>query len=142
VLVLVLMFVQMVASRIVWPQARLPLGELTLHVWHLIPFMITLIPMLAVDVYFLIAVGRFDRTETEKYFDQAERWSGTWKAKTVRAITFGKIDPDKQVEEGVQRGMKQLGRTVSWAMWWVSIQLGLRLLFGLTIWILWAIRDR
>lgn len=142
VLVMILMIVQMVASRIVWPQARLPLGELPTPSWHLIPFALALVPMLAVDVYFLIAVGRFDRTETEKYFDQAERWSGTWKAKAVRAITFGRIDPDKQVDEGVQKGMEQLGQTVSWAMWWVSVQMGLRLLFGLTIWILWAIRDR
>ncbi len=140
-LVLVLMVVQMVASRLIWPKARLPLGELPEPLWHLIPFLLALVPMLVVDVYFLIAVGRFDRAETEKYFDQAERWSGSWKAKAVRAITFGRIDPDQQVDEGVQKGMEQLGQTVSWAMWWVSVQMGLRLLFGLTIWILWAIRD-
>jgi hypothetical protein len=140
VLVFVLMAVQMIASRLLWPQARLTLLELIEPAWQLVPFLAALVPMLAVDVYFLIAVGRFDRAETVKYLDQAERWSGTWKARAVRTMTFGRIDPDRQVEEGVRQGMAQLGQTVSWAMWWVSVQMGLRLLFGLTVWLLWALR--
>lgn len=140
-LVLLLMAVQMVASRLIWPQAHLALGDLPHPRWHLVPFLVALIPMLGVDIYFLIAVGRFDRAETEKYLDQAEYWTGTWKARAVRILTVGRINPDKQVEVGVQEGMARLGHTVSWAMWWVSVQMGLRLFFGLTVWTLWAIRQ-
>lgn len=139
-LVLVLMAFQMIASRIIWPQAKLLIDELPEPPWQLIPFFLALIPMLAVDVYFLVAVGGFDRVETEKYLDKAERWSGSWKAHAVRVLTVGRIDPDKQVDEGVKKGLTDLGLTVSWAMWWVSVQMGLRLTFGLTIWILWALR--
>ena len=140
VLALALMIFQMIASRLIWPQARITAMDLIDPLWQLVPFVLALLPMLAVDVYFLISVGRFDRAETMKYLDQAERWSGTWKARAIRAITFGRIDPDRQVEEGVREGMAQLGKTVSWAMWWVSVQMGLRLFFGLTIWLLWARR--
>lgn len=139
-LVLVLMVAQMTASRAIWPQAKLLIDELPHPPWQLIPFVLALIPMLAVDAYFLVAVGGFDRAETEKYLDKAEKWSGSWKARAVRILTVGRIDPDKQVEEGVKRGLTELGQTVSWAMWWVSVQMGLRLTFGLTIWILWAVR--
>lgn len=141
VLVLALMVVQMVASRGIWPQARILISELPDPWWQLIPFALTLAPMLAVDVYFLLVVGRFDRDETEKYFDYAERWAGSRKARAIRVLTFGRIDPDQRVNDEVKRGLTELGRTLSWAMWWVSIQMGCRLLFGLTIWGLWAIRS-
>lgn len=140
-LALLLMTLQMIASRMIWPQAKYPISALFDPLWQLLPFTLALLPMLAVDTYFLIAVGRFNRAETMKYLDQAERWAGSWKAKAVRTITLGAIDPEKQVDEGVKRGLNELGLTVSWAMWWVSVQIALRLLFGLTIWLLWAIRD-
>ena len=88
----------------------------------------------------LIRVGRFDHTETVKYFDQAETWAGTWRAKGVRIITIGFVNPDRMVDEQVATGLRQLGATLSWAMWWVSTQVILRLAFGLTLWGLWAIR--
>jgi hypothetical protein len=141
VLVLVLMLVQMVASRLIWPQAKLSLSELPQPWWQLVPFFLTLFPMLTVDSYFLINVGGFDREVAEKYFDQAESWAGSWKARAVKVFTLGKINPDRMVNEEVQKGLVQLGKTMTWAMWWVSIQVGCRLLFGLTIWILWAVRS-
>jgi hypothetical protein len=139
-LVLLLMIVQMVASRLIWPQARLHINELPSPWWQLLIFVGTLVPMLLVDGYFIITVGGFDRAEAEKYFDQAEFWAGSWKSKAVRLVTFGKIDPDKTVDEEVKKGMVKLSETVSWAMWWASVQMVLRIVFGLTIWTLWAIR--
>lgn len=140
VLVLGLMVVQMAASRGIWPQARILVSELPQPWWQFIPFTLTLLPMLAVDLYFLLVVGRFDRDETEKYFDYAETWAGSRKARAIRVLTFGRIDPDQRVNDEVKRGLTELGRTLSWAMWWVSVQMGCRLLFGLTIWTLWALR--
>lgn len=140
-LVFLLMLIQMAAARLVWPQAHLSVTALADPAWQLIPFAIALGPMLAVDIYFLVSVGRFDRAETEKYFDQAERWSGSWRARAVKMVTFGRIDPDRQVQEGVEQGLAQLGKTVSWAMWWACVQLLCRMAFGLTIWLLWAFHE-
>ncbi len=140
VLVLVLMTVQMIASRVIWPNARILVRELPNPWWQLVPFLLTLVPMLAVDGYFLVSVGRFDRGETEKYFDYAEKWAGSRRSRAIRVLTLGKIDPDRRVNDEVKRGLTALGATLSWAMWWVSIQMGCRLLFGLTIWFLWALR--
>lgn len=137
--VLVLMVVQMVASRLLWPQARIYLHDLVEPWWHIIIFVVAVAPMLAVDAYFLISVGSFDRPETEKYLDYAEKWSGSRRARAIRILTFGKIDPDKQVDEGVKQGLTDLSKTLSWAMWWASAQMVCRLAFGLTLWTLWAV---
>ncbi len=70
--------------------------------WWLVPIiLVPLIPMLAVDLYFIIRVGKFDHDETVKYLDQAERWLG-WKGPLVRALTFGIVNPRKMVDSEVQ----------------------------------------
>jgi len=141
-LALGLMLTQIVASRMIWPQATLRVQDIFEPWWQLVPFFASLIPMVAVDMYFLIRVGSIDRDETEKYLDQAEKWAGTWKAKMVRIATLGRYDPNQLVNEGVKQGLEKLGRTMNTSMWWVSAQVALRMLFGLTVWILWAYRDR
>ena len=140
-LALGLMLTQIVASRMIWPQATLRVRDIFEPWWQLVPFFASLIPMVAVDMYFLIRVGSIDRNETEKYLDKAEKWAGTWKAKMVRLATLGQYDPNHLVNEGVKQGLEKLGRTMNTSMWWVSAQVALRMLFGLTVWILWAFRD-
>lgn len=140
ILVLVLMCIQLIASWVLWPQARLPLKSLPDPPWQLIPFLMTVIPMLCVDIYFIVNVKNFDRLETERYFDQAERWAGSYRARFVRVITVGFVDPDRKVNEGVQKGLTDLSHSMSRSMWWVSVQMVCRLMCGLTIWILWAVR--
>lgn len=131
---------QMVASRLIWPQATIRVADLFDPWWQLVPLLVGVLPMVLVDGYFLLRVGSFDRAETEKYLDMAERWTGTWKAKLVRVATVGRVDPDRMVDDEVRKGLTQLGQTVNWSMWWVSAQAGARLLCGLTIWLLWAAR--
>jgi hypothetical protein len=133
-----LMAAQLVASRLLWPDANICLTDLYDPWWQLVPFLLALVPMAAIDGYFLIQVGTFDRIETEKYMDLAERWAGTWKAKAVKVATLGRVNPDQQVHEEVRRNLAELGQTVNWSMWWISAQAAARLSFGLTIWLLWA----
>ncbi len=140
ILALVLMLTQMIASRLIWPQATIQVGNLSEPWWQSVLLLVFFVPMVAVDTYFLIRVGLFNRTETEKYLDQAEKWSGTQRAKLIRLVTLGKIDPEKMVDTEVKKGLGALALTMQGAMWWVSLQAGLRLLFGLTIWLVWAIR--
>jgi hypothetical protein len=139
VIALSLMLVQLIASRGLWPQATISLANLLEVWWHLLIVVAAAIPMLAVDLYFVICVGRFDREQTAEYLDYAERWAGSWRANAVRLVTFGKINPEKMVDEQVREGLKNLGVTMGWAMWWVVVQASLRLALGLTIWLLWAL---
>jgi hypothetical protein len=138
-LALGLMAIQMICSRIIWPQALLTVGEVVGSWWRLILVVAAGLPMLAVDVYFLIRVGQFDRVGTVEYLDQAEHWLRTWKAPLIRAATLGYVNPHRIVDEEVKKGLTQLGETVSWVAWWVSVQVGCRVVFGLAIWLLWAL---
>ncbi len=136
---LALTIIQMVCSRVIWPQAALTWAELTREWWRLAAIAVPLVPMLAVDLYFIVRVGRFDRTETAKYLDQAENWLG-WKGPLVRAVTLGYVNPHGMVDEEVKKNLAELGNTVRSSLYWVSLQITLRVIFGLTLWTMWAIQ--
>ena len=136
---LALTVTQMICSRVIWPQAQLTVGEILKSWWQLAIVLVAGLPMLVVDVYFLIRVGRFDRVGTMVYLDQAEHWLQTWKAPLIRAATLGYVNPHRMVDEEVKKGLAQLGETVSWVAWWVSVQVGCRVVFGLAIWLMWAL---
>lgn len=132
--------IQIICSRVIWPEAALTIGELVETPWRLAALIASTVPMLAVDLYFVISVGRFDRGETEKYFDEAEHWLSSWKAPAIRTLTLGFVNPRRIVDEEVKKGLNQLGETVSWIAWWVSAQVGCRVLCGLMIWLLSAFK--
>ncbi len=135
VVVAALTVVQMVCSRLIWKHANLPLG--TLDGWKLLPLLVAVVPMLCVDVYFLVRIGRFDRASTEEYLDYAERWLG-WRGRAVRVATAGVVNPTKIVDAEVKKSLEELGQTASWALWWTSVQSVCRVTFGLVVWGLWA----
>jgi hypothetical protein len=137
VLALFLTVIQMICSRLIWPQAVLTRADLVAEWWWLPVILVPLVPMLAVDVFFLIRVGTFDRAETVKYLDQAEGWL-RWKGPVVRALTLGIVNPRKIVDAEVKKNLAEIGTTVRNSMWWVSVQIGLRVLFGLTLWTVWV----
>jgi hypothetical protein len=139
-LAVILMTAQLVASRLIWPQASYRVADLFDPWWQLVPFLFGLLPMVLIDAYFLLRIGTFDRSETEKYLDMAEGWTGTWKARVVRVVTLGKVDPDRMVDDELKKSLAEIGLTVNWSMWWVSAQAGARLVCGLVIWLLWAVR--
>jgi hypothetical protein len=130
--------VQMICSRVIFPRATLTAEEVWASWLALVPLVAAAVPMVAVDVYFLVRVGRFDRGATEQYLDQAEHWLGTWKTPAIRLATLGYVNPQRIVDAEVKKGLEQLGAAVSWASWWVSVQVALRVAFGTTIWLVWA----
>lgn len=138
ILALILMVVQLIASRLLWPQAVITLPQLRQEWWLGPIILVPLVPMLAVDLYFIIRVGKFDHDETVKYFDQAEGWLG-WKGPVVRVLTLGYVNPERMVDSEVRKSLAEARTTLTSSLWWVSLQMSLRLAFGLTLWTLWAI---
>lgn len=137
-LALGLMAVQLIVSRMIFPRARLTGGQVYDEWWSVAAMVVPLLPMLAVDLYFVIRVGKFDHGETVKYFDQAETWLG-WKRPLVRALTLGMVDPQKMVDDEVKKSLTGYRSALNASLWWVSVQISLRLVFGLTLWTVWAI---
>lgn len=143
-LALGLMLVQLVASRFVWPDAgRPPFGltvERVMEHWQAIAAALPLgLAMMGLDVYFLLVVGTLDRAKMEKYFDQAEYWLSSRTAHVVRIFTFGYVNPRKMVAVEVNKALNELCRMLNNSFWWMTAQVSLRLLFGLSLWLTWVL---
>ena len=134
-----LLLAQMICSRLIWPSANLTLRDLLDEWWILPPVLLAMALMLAVDLYFIVRVGEVGRVETEEYLDEAEHWLTSWKGPLIHTITFGYINPREmvyvEVKKAVEEGRGLLHRT----LWWVSAQAGLRTVYGLILWVAWAI---
>jgi hypothetical protein len=143
-LALLLMLVQTLASYLLWPEAGRPptgltLGRLVEHPLA-IPFVALFgLGMLAVDVYFILVVGEVNRTEMDKYLDQAEFWLKSWAAPLVRTVTFGYIHPRKMVSAEVQTALTSASKMLNVALWWVVLQAALRIGYGLSLWVTYAV---
>lgn len=137
-LALGLMIAQLVASRVIFPKATLTGAQLREEWWWVLMIAVPLVPMVLVDLYFVIRVGKFDHDETVKYFDQAENWLG-WKGPLIRALTLGIVNPQRMVDDEVKKSLTEYQTTLQRSLWWVSVQIGLRLTFGLTLWSVWAV---
>lgn len=135
---IVLTIVQFVCSRLVWPTATLPTDHVFSHSELWIPIILAAVPMVLIDLYFLVRVGRFDRDSTEGYLDYAEHWLASWKTPVVRLATLGYVNPQRIVDAEVVKGLESVGRMVGWASRWAAIQLACRVLFGLVMWLAWA----
>jgi len=139
ILAISLIVVQMVCSRLIWPQAVLTMRDLS-DEWWMIPIVgIMGLVMIGVDFWFIIRVGKIDRTETEKYLDEAEHWLSSWKAPAVRIFTLGLINPRKMVDTGVRKAMEEGKGMLHRNLWLISMQAALRVLYGLSLWISWAV---
>ena len=134
-----LMVIQFFLSRVVFPEARLTLDEVMHSWWLILLIVVAVIPMVAVDTYFIIRVGQFDRRETEVYLDQAEHWLTSWKTPVLRTVTFGIVNPQRIVDAEVRKGLTLLGETISWSAWWISAQVSCRVFCGSVIWFCWAV---
>ena len=138
-LALLLSMVQLVASREIWPQARLTAGELAQHAWALALVVPLGLGMLAVDGYGIIVVAAIDRALMERYFDQAEYWLRSRTATVVRVFTLGYVNPRRMVAVEVQKALIEASRLLNTTLWWVTVQVGLRIAFGLSLWVTWAL---
>jgi hypothetical protein len=141
---LALSLVQLLASRLVWPHAGRPphgltAGRLAEHPTALVVIALLGLAMLALDLYGVLVVGQIDRRETEQYFDQAEYWLRSSAAVVVRVVTLGFINPRRMVVVEVRKALVDASQLLNATLWWVTAQLGLRLVFGLSLWLTWAL---
>jgi hypothetical protein len=138
-LALGLSLAQLVASRWVWHEAEITIGEVAQH-WFAAGILALLgLAMFAIDLYGVVVVGELDRKEMEKYFDQAEYWLRSRTAHVVRVFTFGFVNPRKMVAEEVRKALIECSRMLNTTLWWSSVQIGVRMVFGLTLWLTWGI---
>jgi hypothetical protein len=137
--VLALSLVQWLASRLVWPYSDLTLGTL-LNYW---PYLIVCLAfgasMVYIDLYGLVKVGQLDRALLEKHFDLAEYWLCSRTAHVVRVVTFGFVNPRKMVGIEVRKALHQVSDMLHDTLWWVSMQIALRVGFGLSLWLSWLL---
>lgn len=141
-LALALLGVHSVACRWIWPEAQLKVRDL-LHLWPAVPVVLILgLAMTAFDLYTMVRVGKVDRPEIEKYFDQAEYWLRPWTAPVVRVVTFGYVNPRRMVSEEVHKALRELHRLLNSTLWWVIVQTGLRIAYGLAVWLTFACSGR
>lgn len=143
-LALGLWLLQMLASRFVFPEAGTAADGLTVaRLGQHWPALLVVLPlgaaMLALDLYTLYLIGQFDRERLESYFDQAEFWLRSKTAHVVRVVSFGYINPRRMVAEEVEKALVAVGDMLNFTLWWVSLQIGLRFAFGLSLWLTWAV---
>jgi len=137
-LAFLLMAVQLLASRYFWHQASLTVSEVIARplAWPILALFGS--AMLAVDIYCTAVAGEVDRKGTEKYFDEAEHWLRSWKAPVVHFFTLGRINPRQMVAAEVQKALLEASKLINSSMWWVTAQMGLRIAFGLALWVTYA----
>src|SRR5262249_38293123 len=82
----------------------------------------------------VVRVAPINQAEMEKYFDQAEFWLRSWTAPVVRVFTLGRIHPRRMVAIEVRIALVNSSRLLNSTLWWVVIQAGLRIAFGLSLW--------
>jgi hypothetical protein len=139
-IVLVLLVANTVACHLIWPTAdEFTDGDLW-QIWPVLPVvLISGLAMLGFDLYSTFRVGQIDRPLMEQYFDQAEYWLRAWQAPVVRVVTLGFVNPRKMVDDEVRSALQKATELLNSTLWWVSIQTGLRILFGLSLWSSFAI---
>jgi hypothetical protein len=134
-----LLLLNLLASRLVWHHASLTVADLLELplAWPLV--LVSGAAMTAFDAYGTWDVGEVDRAEMEKYFDQAEYWLKPWTAPVVRFFTLGFINPRQMVAKEVRGALVSASDVINSSLWWVVVQTGLRILFGLSLWGTWAL---
>jgi hypothetical protein len=96
--------------------------------------------MLAFDIWGIVSVSAIDQVEMEKYFDQAEYWLRSWTAPVVRMFTLGRINPRQMVAIEVRGALVSSSQMLNSTLWWVVTQAALRIAFGLSLWLAYAVQ--
>jgi hypothetical protein len=140
--VLLLWLVNFLASHFLWPEAKEFKVRDLLEAWPVLPVVLLAgAALVAFDAYGTFQVGELDQAETETYFDQAEFWLASWKAPVVRFFTLGYVNPRQMVAKEVRAALESATQMLHSTLWWVSIQTGLRIAFGLSLWLAFALHD-
>jgi hypothetical protein len=137
-----LSLIHMLACRLIWPQAALTTEALSEY-WLAWPLVMVLgAAMLGFDLYGTFRVGKVDRPLLEGYFDQAEYWLRSWVAPALSLFTLGYVNPRKMVNVEVRKALIETSQLLNATLWWVTIQVSLRIAFGLTLWLAYAWSQR
>jgi hypothetical protein len=138
VVAFLLFAVNVLATRLMWPQVDLTPADLA-HRWLALPLVLVLgAAMLAVDAYATFTVGTIDRELLQQYFDQAEFWLRSWTAPVVRVFTLGFVNPRQMVAIEVRKALLEASQLLNATLWWVAVQVALRVGFGLSLWLTYA----
>jgi hypothetical protein len=137
-LTLALMLANTLASHFVWSQARVTWNDLWERWFAFVCVIAFGGTMLYLDFYAIFNFGHFNRAALEANLDKAEHWMQTWKAPVVHILTFGLVNPRKIVNDQVRKALIKASMVVNGQMWRWSLQIGMRLAVGITLWITWA----
>jgi hypothetical protein len=96
------------------------------------------VAMLVYDIWGIVDVGEVNRSELERDFDKAEYWLTNWRAPVLSFFSLGWVNPRKMVATEIKRALEDASATLNFNLWWLACQAGLRILFGLSLWISWA----
>lgn len=139
VLLSIIFVANFVASRWLWPRADEFTLQQLIRLYAIWPVVLALgTAMTAMDLWGILRVSAIDRVQLEKYFDQAEFWLGSWTAPVVRFFTLGRINPRQMVAVEVRSALVSSSRMLNSTLWWVVTQAGLRIAFGLSLWLAYA----
>ena len=142
-LLLAIFALNSVASQWLWPRADEFTMQRLLSLYVAWPAVFCLgAAMTAFDVWGVVKVSAIDRAEMEKYFDQAEYWLGSWTAPVVRIFTLGRINPRQMVAVEVRSALLSSSRMLNSTLWWVVTQAALRIAFGLSLWLTYALEPQ
>lgn len=134
VIMLALLLTQMVLRRLVLSEGEAFTFLKLWQTWYVIPVLLVGGSMIALDVILILWVGEINRQDLDEYFDKAEHWLKTWKAPVVRIFTFGFVNPRQMVDKEVRAALIEASAVINRSLWWVSIQAGVRILFGIALW--------
>ncbi len=137
-LTLGLLILHTLAGQWLLPGADLTLGRLACNVPELLFICLIGLAMLGVDVWMLTQGSAIDRPALEKDFDQAEFWLRSWTAPVVRVLSLGYVNPRRMVSNEVRAALEKTSRLLNGTLWWLALQTGLRIVYGLSLWCLWA----
>ncbi len=134
-LALLLSLSHMLACRQLWPQADVTPAFLGQHGLAAVLVGLLGMAMVSLDCYSATRVGQWDRTAVEKQLDQAEYWLKSWTAPVLRVLSFGFIHPRRMVSTEIRKALVAASRQLNLSLWWMSLQVSLRIAFGAALWL-------
>jgi hypothetical protein len=136
-LTFLLMLVHLLAYNLIWPAARVTPADLWERWIGFLSAVFFGLGMLVLDYDACFNVWEFDRPDLERYLDQAEYWLRSWVSPAVSILTFGYFNPRKIVHEEALTALTNASMDMKRMMWRWSLQIAVRLAFGLTLWMTW-----
>lgn len=138
-LALLLMLIHSAMYNLLWPHAAVTLSDLTHHTTALGLLLVCAANMVTVDAQSTFSHWEFNKADYEPMLDQAEYWLTTRWAPALKMLTFGRVDPEQRVRAEVRQALTRSQADIRAMFWNWSIQVGLRLAFGITLWLTWAL---